>query len=484
MHPAFARKPCAILGRPRMTTDAAPLLLSTVDHADPGDETFRRYRYQATYAAMLAVGLLEERTDVAEVYCEQYEDILLHLQTGTFRGVQVKTKADGGAPLRATDEPILDSLLRFVELDMAFPRLFEGFTLATNAAFDRAGKGVGNLFSLVEEARVHAADSAAPCSKAWRFSKTLVDRHKKKHRTGKLPKSRKVKTGSVNATPQPSKPGHCAAAPHPTQTDVLQVLAKLDVRDDLPKVPDIRSRLQERLVALSPKVAASTLPIVNRVVDALEHAAYLAASRVDEDRNGRNWFVADPAKRASLNWADEIQAKRLSREDVESAINSHCSGSLLISAEPVTPEQIPDHLPILEKKLVAGGLSVATLSLARDAVASVEEFGTQMLYMYDQEEGLRRYNHARAVVKKECAIAYESQAAAGEVNGPRMLAEVDARLKQRRADDRTGVLKECEEEHLLGHVFALTGECIVWWSTSRDLGRPQGPKAPKGGDDE
>ncbi|HEY0465206.1 MAG TPA: hypothetical protein VGC79_13395, partial [Polyangiaceae bacterium] len=175
-------------------------------------------------------------------------------------------------------------------------------------------------------------------------------------------------------------------------------------------------------------------------------------------------------------------AKCMSRATVEEAINKHCSGSLLVSAAPVTADQIPADLGTMEKKLVAGGLSVTTIDVARDAVASVEEFGLRMSYIHGPVEGMRRYNHARAVVKKECAVSYETQIATGNLTGPKMLADVEQRLRDRRARDEKGVLKECEEEHLLGHAFALTGECIVWWSTLRDLGPAAPSSGTKGGD--
>jgi hypothetical protein len=137
---------------------------------------------------------------------------------------------------------------------------------------------------------------------------------------------------------------------------------------------------------------------------------------------------------------------------------------------------------------VAGGLAVATLEVAKDSVASLEEFGARMLYVHGSSELVRRYNHARAVVKKECALSYETLAATGNVRGPAMLSDLDSRLERRRSADTTGVLRECEQEHLLGHAFVLTSECIVWWSTCRDLGSASDDSrlaahAEDGGDD-
>lgn len=448
-----------------MTTanDSAPPLLMSVDRADPGDEVFRRFRYQATHAATIAVELLDEHGDVEEIYCEHHEDILLRLRSGRFRGVQVKTRQDGGQPLRATDDAVLDSLVRFVELDLAHPQVFEEFQLVTNGSFDRTGKSHGNLHAVIDEALARLADPTASAPKALRLAKAVVQRLKKKLGT----RTKRAKGQIPKLDPRPLGP--LAASRLPTDDEVLACLSRVSASDALPKLPDIRSRLRDRLVERSPKVRASTLPAANRVVDALEYAAYKASSRADEDKTGRYWFVSDMARRAQLSITAEIEAKCLSRTTVTAAIEEHCAGGLLVSLDPVRAGDPPHDLSTLERKLVLGGLSNATISVARDAVASVEELGLQMYYR-DESEGLRRYNHTRAIAKKEAALAYEGQAAGGSVSGPMMLTDIEKRLKTRRAEDKTGILAECEEEHLLGHVFSLTSECVVWWSTSRDLG--------------
>lgn len=465
--------------------------LDAVDRDDPGDETFRRFRYQATYTAAVAVGLLNDLEDALEIYCEQYEDILLRLRSGKFRGIQVKTKEDdSGQAFRATDEQVLSALVRFVELDLAFPDQFESFCLASNVPFDRSGRGHGNAHAVIAEARERRDDPNAACPKACGLAKTLIARIKRsfpkakpktKTREHAIPQKSGVEVTAAAASQPHSEAGSRASAALPTEADVLRVLGKLEILSDLPKLSDIRSRLRETLIRLSSRVANSTVPAVERVVDALELAAYRAASRSDEDRNGRYWFVGNATQRERQRAADEIAGKRFTRLDIEAVISYQCTGALLVSADAAHPA-MPADLSLLDKKLVAGGLSVATLGLAHDAVASVEELGSRLLYQYDGEEGLLRYNHARAVAKKEAALAYETQSGHGVVNGPRMLAEIEARLKQRRADDTSGVLAECQEEHLLGHVFYLTSECVVWWSTARDLGvAPLTP--PKGRDD-
>jgi hypothetical protein len=63
---------------------------------DPGDDTARRYRYQWTYAGIICCMLLDDTENVAEVFCEHHEDVLLKHTDLTFTGVQVKTVIGSG----------------------------------------------------------------------------------------------------------------------------------------------------------------------------------------------------------------------------------------------------------------------------------------------------------------------------------------------------------------------------------------------------
>lgn len=74
--------------------------VTTPADADPGADTSGRFRYQAGYAALLAVGMLDEAPGVSAVYCEHHDDVLLELDDGRCDAIQVKSQADGVAPLK------------------------------------------------------------------------------------------------------------------------------------------------------------------------------------------------------------------------------------------------------------------------------------------------------------------------------------------------------------------------------------------------
>lgn len=84
---------------------------------DPGDDTGNRYRYQSAYAAILSCMLLDDFTDVVEVFCEHHEDVLLKLKDGSFTGIQVKTRASDQQVWKFSEEPIRKACKRFILLE-------------------------------------------------------------------------------------------------------------------------------------------------------------------------------------------------------------------------------------------------------------------------------------------------------------------------------------------------------------------------------
>lgn len=60
--------------------------------SDVGADTLQRYRHQATCAAIVSLATLEEDGDIAELFCEHHEDILVKHRDGKFVGNQLKTE--------------------------------------------------------------------------------------------------------------------------------------------------------------------------------------------------------------------------------------------------------------------------------------------------------------------------------------------------------------------------------------------------------
>ncbi len=119
---------------------------------DPGDDMQRRLRYQATYAASLALSLLADDSEFDCLFCEHHEDILVKRKDGKFIGVQVKTQASN-EPFKANDEPVINTLNRFIELESQFSESFSSYLLATNCGFGRKNKSRNNLPYLLDVAQ-------------------------------------------------------------------------------------------------------------------------------------------------------------------------------------------------------------------------------------------------------------------------------------------------------------------------------------------
>ena len=102
---------------------------------DTGDDTQRRFRYQAKYSAWKSISMLDADSEIECLFCEQHQDTLVRLKTGRFSGVQVKTRISSRPPMYANDDEILETLNRFVELDTTFSGMFSGFVIATNHGF-------------------------------------------------------------------------------------------------------------------------------------------------------------------------------------------------------------------------------------------------------------------------------------------------------------------------------------------------------------
>lgn len=115
-----------------MTAPLTPLSLP--DHADPGDETQARFRYQHAYGAMLALGSLRSSSSTlyTAIHCEQLEDLLAETVEGTFDAYQLKTRKPEQGPWRIREESFLGSVRRFVRHHQQFGEQLRTFHFVSN----------------------------------------------------------------------------------------------------------------------------------------------------------------------------------------------------------------------------------------------------------------------------------------------------------------------------------------------------------------
>lgn len=188
--------------------------LKTASGEDVGAETLRRYRYQAAYAAWLAISALNGIPEAVAVYCEHHDDVLLELDDARCDAIQVKSQADGAGPLKATDDSVLKSLRRFAVLEHEFGEKFRRYRLACISGFYRARKTGGNLGHCLEQ-----ANACAP--------------------------------GSTPGTPLSTLMGRINAPPLISQETLLSALRKVQLDESLPKLEDMETRVREAIENLA-----------------------------------------------------------------------------------------------------------------------------------------------------------------------------------------------------------------------------------------
>ncbi len=404
---------------------------------DPGDDTFRRYRYQSTIAAILALEMLRPSAVTIAVFCEHHDDILTKNQSGKYHAIQVKTKQPGSELLKSSQTEIRDSLVKFMEHERQYGELFDRYTIATNHQFFRDSDNKSSLFFLKEQARAFDGSSNQIHAKLEAFIKTIAKRFVAKH----------------------DEVDEKAA-----QALAMTVLQKLHLDDGLPKFGDEQRLLRE--------VIAEVRPTFDRV-DELANAArslstmtYEASSLAEPDALALFLLLTeDPQEEEEIR---VIDAKRISSEDVESALSSQkIAEATLAAADPVCPTDLPSDLSTAELKLAAGGLSRTTLESAKDWHASAEHLQRVWASKYGEERALERYNHVATIVQSACSEAHEASQQPDAAFGAQMLDKLREVIRNRMTtgDELFGSM----EEHLLGHAVIRTDQCKVWWSEQFDL---------------
>lgn len=124
-----------------------------ISEEDAGDEVQKRFKYQHTYGAIIAIEMYSENLKYKEILCEQHEDILGVREDDTYDGIQIKTRQLSDGPFELTDEAIGKTLKRFVGLDKKFPGKFRKYVLVSNCDFrdDDTSKSLRNLLVKVRE---------------------------------------------------------------------------------------------------------------------------------------------------------------------------------------------------------------------------------------------------------------------------------------------------------------------------------------------
>lgn len=399
---------------------------------DPGDETQRRFRYQATYTALQSLAMLDEESEVICVFCEHWEDILVKCSNGRFIGIQVKTRAIGKAPFKSNDKEILNSIKNFIQLEKTFAADFDRYVLATNCGFWQERKNSGNLAYLTEEVATKNEDVASSNKHLSSFLKKLI----------------KVSQEE--------------------EALIINTLKKVFLESS-PGLEDIESRLLQSLIRF-PQVRDFSVQKAWKIADRLISLA-LKASALPQSSTREEYLslLKDPVQeKISLT----IQDKKITKEEILQIINSEISDpkslTLLTTYNQPSLSELIKGMRTMELKMIAGEISAANIELAKSHKSSAEYLLQQWLFKYGAKKADSQYQHLCNIIWTECREAYDDVYAETSSFGTEMLQELRKRLRDRYNQDRTLFLG-CTYEHLYGIIGILTEECLVWWSLEFDI---------------
>ncbi len=398
--------------------------LKTASGEDVGAETLRRYRYQAAYAAWLAISALNGIPEAVAVYCEHHDDVLLELDDARCDAIQVKSQADGAGPLKATDDSVLKSLRRFAVLEHEFGEKFRRYRLACISGFYRARKTGGNLGHCLEQ-----ANACAP--------------------------------GSTPGTPLSTLMGRINAPPLISQETLLSALRKVQLDESLPKLEDMETRVREAIENLADAGSYRSSDLVDAAKAVIDLAFHAGAATEASSSAEYVAYMQDPASHAAKA---AIEEKRLVLDDLRKVIRDAAENAAsLRSKDGSDISLLPKTSATALRKLDAGGVSVHTVSVLEDLRSSAEFEITNRLYRDGSIAANGDYDHLGVLVQ---ALAEDSRldAAGGgdAVYGPAMYSDLRRRLRER-CEKEPSAVRGFSPEQLTGMAMILTEICKVWW---------------------
>jgi len=405
-----------------------------LDPSDPGDDTGARFRYQYCYAALLAIQIISEDCDIAEVICENHEDVLLKRSSGRFIAVQVKTRRFDQPPFKATDNAITKSLKRFVQLNAAFPEQFELFEFVTNFQFWESSENDSNICWLLENLKnrggVKGLRKTAPV-RAWVQSLSSE--------TGE---DLNLVVNTLLNTNLVAREDTLKALSSDLQ-DAISVLHSFEHLPNKACIEAARGLVQK-------STEASTLKMEGNILDLYEPGANLK----------------------EVISKHVLEGKKLTESKVQAVLNS--SIQKVSNIEPtkyaglLAPEEVPKDLGIMVKKLTAGDLEGQRIDQLKTSKKSLEHLYLQWVGRYGSHKATEMYENVMSHVQFECTEAQVEAAQKSVSYAPLMYSILSERLKTKRKNDSEQIHR-CSELHLMGAAAILTQECKAWWSDKFDV---------------
>ena len=400
---------------------------------DKGDDTQRRFRFQAAYAASLSLLLFNRNSEYEALYCEQFEDILVKLKNNKFIGVQVKTRENTRGPFKFQDPEIMHALERFAKHEKDFPNYFLSYIICSNCGFveKNDSSSLSHCLKVVTD-----YDGSKLCLLDEDFS----------YRVEEISKAAECSEDLVMNTLKKVKIVNWADLLNFEKRLVYDIVV---LTNNKHQPYDVLQKIANRLIAITYQAASLSLD--------LTYPSYYE-------------FLKDPQK-ALLN--STIQNKRITANMVEDCVNQSLTPTTTLQGlTPIQVSTLPRGMNIMELKMATGGIDFSNIDLMKDLNASSLKLLVEWMHMHGTDEANRRAEHLRLVVQTECQEAHDSAQNSSVLYGREMLRSVRERLRTKHGEIEQ-LYADCLYNHLLGIAGILTEDCRVWWSEKFDISQEE-----------
>jgi hypothetical protein len=414
-----------------MTYTQAPSPEDILASGDPGDETANRYRFQWVWAAIVCCSLLDETVDVAEVFCEHHEDVLLKHKDGSFTGQQVKTRGNDQPQWKAGDEAVLKSCARFADLDAKFVGQFRCFSFLTNHQFYSSGNGqdLTHILELIKEADTF--DELPKAALLW------IKKVAKHTPDGKF-------TDEIGVV-------------------IFDAMSKTVAKADLPKLRDAEMRLIDTIAQCWPQAEECSHGAIKKSSQELIEECCRASS-LGHLQLLPAYLIA--TEDVSSDVKMRIDGKRMKADKIESIFERGRDSIALMEGDPskfVSPGEGSTNL--MHQKLGAGGFSIVSRNSADDLRDKADYLGLMWTNKFGSSKGLAQFDHIRSIALNDAGKAFDATQTEDDSFGPKMREDLHRRFEDRRKNGEE--LFDTTNDHLEGVAFSLTSQCKIAWSHAR-----------------
>ena len=407
------------------------------DSSDVGDQIQRRFRYQAVYAAVIAIELLKENSELEKVYCEHHDDILVRRKDGKFIAIQVKTREQGRDALKSTDEEVKKSILKFMKLNSKYGNQFSKFVIVSSVGFWKNKKNQRNL-DYLRELALEYSKIDIPRQEIRNYHNNLMKHKKRADMTEELDFNEK---------------------------DVELVLARLELQT-ASAIEDIEMRLQLIIGSLD-YFKERTILEVKKATEALIERTSKAGALSHEFKERDIYKLFKEPKEFEDGVA--IKGKLITSQIVEEIIKSAFVDRIVLKGgNYITPDELPKEMRVGRKKMAAGQVKLGNISLINNQKNAAEHLLVKWFHRYEAKDAQDKYKQVALIVHTECAESFSETYNKEIPFGERMLKNVRKRIRTRYREERD-LFFNCRYEHLMGFVGILTEDCTIWWSDCFDL---------------